>query len=246
MKNRLSAARHPAGYTLTEMIISTTILGMVTAGTMAVFLMGMRSMYKDVERLNTDATLRQLTLHVAKETIDSTEFYVLPTYEKLDGSLDLTGDIAPLDPAEPDVGEIQLASGDCLVLVTRVNIDNTSNVRQFRVYYRAVTTAAAMGPLRYYEGRDYGDSGTATSLSVLLNAVNLKATPAYAGSRVLAANTRGRPKTGGGYFPVFSTEATVPTATNESVSLNIEVINGSSTVNMLSSSSFNYTISPRR
>lgn len=239
------AARN-AAYTVPEMLITITIFSMVMAGTLSVFLMGMRSMYKDIERLQTDSTLRQLTLHVAKETIDSTEFYVFPDYRTLDGDVDLDNDISPLDPAEPEEDELQLASGDCLVLVTRVNIDNTSNVRQFRIYYRVVTETAAQGPLRYYESRDYGAAGTGTPLNDLLDAVNLKTTPIFPTSRVLAANSRGRPKVGGGYYPVFCTEATVPTATNESVSLNIEVINGKSAVNLLSSSSFNYTISPRR
>jgi hypothetical protein len=133
------------------------------------------------------------------------------------------------------------------VLVTRVTVDQTSNVRQFRIYYRTVKTPEEQGELRYYESDDYGSDGTSTSLTSLLNAVKLKTTPAYPGTRVLASITRGKPKADGtGYFPVFSTQATVPAATNESVSLNIEVINGKSATNMLSSSSFNYTISPRR
>jgi prepilin-type N-terminal cleavage/methylation domain-containing protein len=248
MKTRpLRRRRSNAGYTLTEIMITTTIFGMVVAGTLTVFMMGMRSMYRDIERLSTDSTLRRLTLHVAKETIDSTEFYVFPNYQSLDGSVNLVTDISPLSPAEPDEGETQLASGDCLVLVTRVTIESTSNVRQFRIYYRPVTSAGAQAPLRYYESTDYGSVGSEDSLNALLNAVNLKTTPAYPGSRELASITRGKPiPSSTDHFPVFSTEATVPTATNESVSLNIEVINGKSAVNMLSSSSFNYTISPRR
>ncbi len=250
MTTRPLTRRRSRGYTLTEIMVTTTVLGLVTAGTLSVFIMGMRSMYRDIERLSTDSTLRRLTLHVAKETIDSTEFYVFPTYESLDGSVNLTTDISPLDPADPDEGETQLASGDCLVLVTRVSIDTTSNVRQFRIYYRPVKIAGAQGSLRYYESALFGTeaTGSASPLATLLNAVNLKTTPAFAGSREIATTTRGKPDPDDedGFFPIFSTEATVPTATNESVSLNVEVINGSSSLNLLSSSSFNYTISPRR
>ncbi len=245
-----SPRRRSGGYTLSEIMVTMTIFGLVVGGTLAVFIMGLRSMYRDIERLRTDSTLRRLTLHVAKETIDSTEFYVFPTYESLDGSVNLVADISPLDPAEPAEGQTQLASGDCLVLVTRVSIDSTANVRQFRIYYRPVKIAGARGPLRYFESAPFGneDTGTATPLATLLNAVNLKTTPLFAGSRELATTTRGKPDpdAAGSFLPIFSTEATVPTATNESVSLNIEVINGSSAVNLLSSSSFNYTISPRR
>jgi prepilin-type N-terminal cleavage/methylation domain-containing protein len=245
--SRRRARARQAAFTLTEIMITMTIMSLVIAGTLTVFMSGLRSMYKDIERLNTDATLRRVTLHVAKETIDSTEFYVFPNYQSLDGSVDLTDDISPLDPEEPDGDEIQLASGDCLVLVTRVTVEQTSNVRQFRIYYRTVTSPSAQGELRYYESADFGDDGTESSLTSLLNAVKLKTTPVYPGSRVLASITRGKPKADGtGYYPIFSTQATVPAATNESVSLNIEVINGKSATNMLSSSTFNYTISPRR
>lgn len=249
MKSRPPHRRRLAAFTLSEVMITTTILGFVTAGTLAVFILGMRSMYRDIERLNTDSILRRLTLHVAKETIDSTEFYVFPNYTALDGNVDLTNDISALEPDEPAEDETQLAMGDCLVLVTRVTTDVTSNVRQFRIYYRTTTSPATQSALRYYESPLYGTetTGSSSSLTQLLNGVNLKSAPNYPGSRLLAAITRGKPRTGGsGYLPVFSTEATVPTATNESVSLNIEVMNGTAATRMLSSSSFNYTISPRR
>lgn len=249
MKTSRQTSFGPAGFTLTEVMITMSIALIVTAGASGILLMGLRTMYKDTQRLVTDATLRQLTLHVAKQTIDASGFYLFPTYEKLDGSVNLDTDVAQLDPAEPEEGEIQLASGDCLVLVTRVRVEATSNVRQFRIYYRAVTSADAQGSLRYYESPPYGtaETGTATPLATLLNGVNLKVTPAYPGSRVLAATTRGkRREDGSGYYPVFSTQGTVTTAANESISLNIEVINGTSANNLLSSSSFNYTISPRK
>ncbi len=249
MKTRPCQPARAAGFTLTEVLITITILGLVTAGALSVVVVGLKMMYKDTQRLTTDATLRKLTLSVAKETIDSTEFYVFPNYQALDGSVDLTNDIAPLNPTDPAPGETQLASGDCLVLVTRVRADVTSNVYQFRVYYRPVTDPSVQAPLRYYESAPFGadpTQGTATPLTTLLNAVNLKTTPVYPGSVVLAKVTRGKPNPDGGYFPVFSTEATVATPTNESVSLNIEVINGTTAFNQLSSSSFNYTISPRR
>lgn len=243
-----SRHRSSGAFTLTEVMITTAIFTAVIAGTLSVFMMGMRSMYKDTERLKTDATLRQLTLHVAKETIDSTEFYLFPNFRSLDGSVNLANDVAQLEPDEPEGAETQLASGDCLVLVTRVNTDELSNVRQFRIYYRTVANPGTQGSLRYYESAAFGTptTGTATALTTLLNAVNLRSTPNITGSRELAPITRGKPKSGGGHFPIFSTEAEVPTAANESVSLNIEVINGTASNNTLSSSSFNYTISPRK
>lgn len=242
-----SPARRTAGFTVAEILITMTIGTLAMAGALGVLITGMRAMYRDTQRLATDSALRRLTMHVTKETVDSSEFYVLPTYESLDGSINLETDISPLAPEDPEPGQPQLAAGDCLVLVTRKTVEKTANVRQFRIYYRVAKVASAEGPLRYYESTNYGTDGTTTALATLLNGVNLKTTPTLTGSRVLAEKTRGKPKKdGSGYHPVFSTEATVPSATNESVSLNIEVITGTTVNNLLSSSTFNYTISPRR
>ena len=237
---KINLGRTPAspGFTLSEVMISMAI-GVTAIGlSLGVLLTGLRVMYKDTQRLTTNANLRKFTAEVAKETVDATEFYVFPTYEKLDGSVNLTTDIAPL---ETDAYGTDVAYGDCLVLVARVTVDNTSNIRQFRIYYRVVTDFDQAGPIRYYESTDYGTSGTSSSLATLLNAINLNATPTYPGTRVLAATARGR-----GSYPIFSTPSSITTSTNESVSINVEIINGSSVNNVLSSSSFNYTISPRR
>ena len=48
------------------------------------------------------------------------------------------------------------------------------------------------------------------------------------------------------FYPIFSSEAPTITASNESFSINVEFINGTTVNNLLSSSSFNYTVSPRR
>lgn len=240
-----------AGFTLVEILITLTIAVLVLGLTLGVFTTCLRAMYRDMQRLATNGALRSFTSQVAKETLDSTEFYVFPDYRKLDGSVDLAADVSSLDP---DSGVYQ-AFGDCLVLVTRVATSAMANVRQFRIYYRSTTGTThnvdAEAPIRYYESTDYGASGTATALTALLNGVNLKANPNLTGSRQVVQNTRGRlqspvPTTAPFCYPIFSTESATPTPTNDSVSINVEIINGTTANNLLSSSSFHYTISPRK
>jgi hypothetical protein len=48
------------------------------------------------------------------------------------------------------------------------------------------------------------------------------------------------------FYPIFSSESSTATPVNDGVSINVEIINGTTAANQLSSSSFNYTISPRR
>jgi len=253
-------SRSRSGFTLVEAMVSMTIVGLVMGLALTVFTNALRAMYKDGQRLSTNTSLRYFISQVSAETLDATEFYVFPTYEKLDGSINLTTDVSALNQ---DNYGTYLAHGDCLLLVRRVSTDDTtSNVRKFCIYYRVRAASAAAStqtPIRYYE-KEYDAAGTGTALTTLLNAVDLKTTPAFAGSRQIIASARGRPigspnnvapynsingvtETS---YPIFATESPTSVATNTSVSVNVEIINGTTAGNQLSSSSFNYTISPRK
>lgn len=237
--------RRRTGFTLVEVLISLSIVVTVMGLALGTYLFGLRTMYKDAERLATNASLRYFVAQVSKETLDASEFYIFPYYTSLNGSVNLDTDVTNIVTSSYG---INLYHGDCLVLVTRVSLEATSAIRQFRIYYRVVTASGQEGPIRYYESPDYGTGSTHASVATLLNGVNLAANPAIAGSRQLTARARGRPRDGfpNEIYPIFSSEFPTLTKTNENVSINVEIINGVSATNMLSSSSFNYTISPRR
>lgn len=237
--------RNARGFTLVEVLITMSIATLGMGLAVATFMNGFRTMYRDSVRLATNATLRYVMAHLAQETLDASEFYLFRDYRKLDGDVDLAADIAV---EETDPYGADLRHGDCLLLVTRVTVDETSNIRQFRIYYRVVAAPEQLSELRFYESTDYGVTGTPSSLKSLLDAVNLNATPAFTGSRVVATTTRGRLKTGSDTicYPIFSAETSSATANNEYISVNVEIISGNSVTNLLSSSSFNYTISPRK
>lgn len=275
MKTPRFFRRSQRGFTLTEALVSTTLVGLTMGLTMSTFIFCLRSMYKDAQRMATNSTLRYFTAHVAKETLDSSEFHIFTNYTKLDGSVDIANDVA--QQAEADYGT-EASYGDCLVLVTRVTVDADSNVKQFRIYYRIPANSSGTatpsapnntGQIRYYESAMLnGDAGVATPIATLLNAVNLSANPLIAGSRRLVQTARGRPITTAGahwcplstppyidtnkcthtndFYPIFSSETSTATPVNDGVSINVEIINGTTAANQLSSSSFNYTISPRR
>ncbi len=261
--------RRARGFTLVEVMISMTIVVAVLGMAMSTFLFGLRTMYKDTVRLQTNASLRFFTSQMSKETVDASEFYLFADYTKLDGSVDIDDTDGATDMAAPadDGNGTNIAHGDCIVLVTRTSLATGSLVRSFRIYYRVAKTAdvSCSAPIRYYESQDYGTSGTATALGSLLNAVNLSTnTSNYVKTGTTITSTSSWARTGDTnrlitttakgkqigttttYYPVFCSEASTITATNESFSVNVEFINGNSAINMLSSSSFNYTVSPRR
>lgn len=253
-----------AAFTLVEVMVSLTVVSLVMGMCLSTFLFGLRTMYKDTQRLATNASLRSFMAQISKETLDSSYFYVFPYYKSLDGSVNLTTDpssMAQIEDAADNDYDKWVAHGDCLVLVTRTSTYRTTDIRQIRVYYRLTTNQATRNgeaALRYYETADWGEgtSGASnghTNLATELNAINLNSSPLISGSRAISTRTVGRkvpaPYTGyasGDRYPVFCTESPDSTPTNGFISINLEFINGSTTNNLLSSSSFNYTISPRR
>lgn len=245
MKSSFSRRRSSRGFTLVEVIISMTI-GVLTIGlALGTFLFGLRLMYKDNARLQTNASLRNFMAQMSKETLDSSEFYIFPAYTSLNGSVDLATSVSSLTT---DPYGASIAHGDCVVLVTRTAVTVGAAVRQFRIYYRVATVANRNNeaPIRYYEGTDYGASSAQTDLPALLNAVDLNTTPNFSGSRQITARAKGRRiGTTSNFYPIFCSEAPTITATNENFSINVEFINGTA-ANLISSSSFNYTVSPRR
>lgn len=256
--------RRPTAFTLVEVMVSMTVVTLVMGMCLSTFLMGMRTLYKDNQRLATNASLRSFMAQISKETLDASYFYVFPYYTSITNSINLTtapASMSQIENAADDDYDKWVAHGDCLVLVTRTSQFRTTDIRQIRIYYRTTTTQAGRNSeaaLRYYETADWGEGTASTSnghtdLATELNAINLNANPLRLGSRLINARTVGRqvpaPYTGyaaGDRYPIFCTESPDSTPTNGFIAINLEFINGSTTNNLLSSSSFNYTISPRR
>lgn len=270
-----------AGFTLVEVMISMTICVMVLGMTLSTFLFGLRTQYKDTQRLITNASLRAFTAQITKETLDASVFYLFDYYTKLDTSVNLATD--PIFPVGPEIDSANddydkwIAHGDCLVLVTLTSLYRNTDIRQIRIYYRKTASQAevnAEAPVRYFETADWGEGPAPTSpitagatnghpssgMAAELNAIDLNFNPSLAGSRQLNPRSKGRkvpvsPVTGtypngsyvsGDLYPIFSTESPTANPADGFISINVEFINGTSAINMLSSSSFNYTISPRK
>jgi type II secretory pathway pseudopilin PulG len=255
-----------AGFTLVEIMISMSIGVLVIGMALSTFIFGLRIMYKDSQRLASNASLRKFMAQISNETVDASYFYLFPYYTSLDGSVNLATDPATLTQdfdSTTDIFDRWVAHGDCLVLVTKTSQFRSTDIRQIRIYYRVTTNQAtvnAEAPLRYYETPDIWGEGTAgagnghplSGLAAELNLIDLNSNPNLSGSRLLNARSMGRkvpsPYTGymaGDCYRMFSTESATQTPTNGFIAINIEFINGTTQNNLLSSSSFNYTISPR-
>ncbi len=280
MKTLTNSRRGPAAFTLVEVLISMGVVTIVLSMCMSTFLFGLRTMYKDSQRLETNASLRSLMAQISKETLDASFFYLFPYYTAIDTNVNLTADpstMIQIENAADDDYDKWVAHGDCLVLVTTTSQYRTTDIRQIRIYYRVVTNQTqrnSQATIRYYEtpdtagpglgwgegSPDDGNPGTndgnghpLSGLAAELNAINLAANPVRANTKQLVAKTIGRavpspytPFAPGDRYPVFSSESPDATATNGFIAINMEVVNGTTVNNLLSSSSFNYTVSPRR
>jgi prepilin-type N-terminal cleavage/methylation domain-containing protein len=90
MKYKANTSSDPSsGFTLVEVMISMTIAVSVLGMCMSSFLFGLRAMYKDTERLKTNASLRSFMAQVSKETLDASQFYLFRDYTAIDNSVDL-------------------------------------------------------------------------------------------------------------------------------------------------------------
>lgn len=254
-----SATKHRAsqGFTLVEVMMAMTILAVVVSMTMSQFLYGMRVLYRDSARAETNANLRRFTSNITRQTLDASEFYLFPYYTALDGNIDLTADKAALTIGADDIYD---ANGDCLVLITKTTDQTPVKIRRIRIYYRVTTNQTTMNadaPIRLYDtgesgtwGENAGNTHAYSALKAALDGIVLSSAPTLSGSTEIYSRTRGRKKTAStDLYPIFSSASPSPSSSSDStVSINVEFLNGSnaSGQKLLSSSSFNYTISPRR
>lgn len=270
MKNTGHPRRGQAAFTLVEVLISLSVVTIVMSMCMSTFLFGLRTMYKDSQRLETNASLRSLMAQISKETLDASFFYLFPYYTDVDTSVSLVAgasggpsSMTQIENAADDDYDKWVAHGDCLVLVTTTSQHRTTDIRQIRIYYRIVTNQTqrnSQAAIRYYESADWGEGTSSVSnghplsgLAAELEGINLAGNPNRASTKQLVAKTVGRtvpspytPFASGDRYPVFSSESPDATASNGYIAINMEVVNGTTVNNMLSSSSFNYTVSPRR
>ena len=291
MKTTLTFRRRAtAAFTLVEVLISLSVVVSVLGMAMSTYMMMVRTMYKDNQRLATNASLRSFMAQMSKETLDASCFYLFTNYSMLDGSVDLAADPVVLSQSEDFTDndyDRWIGHGDCLVLVTKTSgiapptssrSASITGVRRPRPIAMptprcATTRLPIRQEVRPRLGRGHRGGlqrpplpGLATELNginlnsatsgVSYDSTGTKYNPAatdFSGYKVLTLRTRGR------LFSIalhtlcperplshFLPESPSANQNNGFISINVEFINGTSVTNMLSSSSFNYTISPRR
>lgn len=127
------------GYTLVEILVATTIFGLVTAGLLGVFIQALSVYYYDVGKLMVNKDMRRFTQEMSENATYANYFRIFPSYQDLSRTVDTL-----VNPADPDQGFTTAItdtslndglSGDCLVLVYKDPADDRK-ISRLIIYFR--------------------------------------------------------------------------------------------------------------
>lgn len=149
-----SRAATRRAFTLVEILIATSIMAIVSAGMLRIFVQILNVYYYDTGKIMVNKDIRKFTSEMTENATYANYFRIFPSYSNL--SRTVTTYIDPSDPdqgfttaiADTSVNDNQ--SGDCLVLVYKDPTDDRK-IARIMAYFRAPTNATdplSTGPVR--------------------------------------------------------------------------------------------------
>jgi prepilin-type N-terminal cleavage/methylation domain-containing protein len=215
------------GLTLVELLIATTIAGVVTVGIFSVFLQALKIYDYDSKKLTVNRYIRDFTAELTENATFANYALIFPDFST-------RANVSPV--LNPDTGNIETAginvpvedgqSGDMLVLVF-VDPANDKKIKRIVGYYRAAPTRGAAGPVRRFE-REFEPSSDSTAVALLPANSTIEDWP-----QVIELSEG---LSDGRLFHNFY---------GRSVMVNGEIIQDSGGRTRVASNTYNFTISPR-
>ncbi len=135
---------HRRAFTLVEILVSTTMFAMVSAGILGVFIQVLSVYHYDIGKLLVNKDLRKFTGEMTENATYANYFRIFPSYSNLSRSVDTL-----VDPNDPDQGftttmtDTSLTdgySGDCMVLVYKDPADDRK-ISRLIIYFRVPGTS---------------------------------------------------------------------------------------------------------
>jgi len=143
--------RRPRGFTLVEIMVAMTLMLMISAGMLRVFLQVLNTYYYDTAKLQINHDIRTFTAAMSENATYANYFKIFPAYNNLTRST--TTLVNPNDPdqgyttAMTDTSVNDGQSGDCLVLVYK-DLTNDTLISRIMVYFRSPDPVTNIGPVR--------------------------------------------------------------------------------------------------
>lgn len=153
-RSHLRASSRARGFTLVEMLVATTVLGLVSVGMLRILIQTLNVYYYDTGKILVNKDIRKFTGEMTENATYANYFRIFPSYTNLTRTV--TTYVNPSDPdqgfttAIADTSVNDGLSGDCLVLVYKDPADDRKIARLI-AYFRAPTNPsdpASTGPVR--------------------------------------------------------------------------------------------------
>lgn len=149
MKTKLRRLRR--GFTLVEMLVAVTILGLISAVLMRTFLQVLNIYFYDTAKLQINKDIRTFTAAMSENATYANYFKIFPAYDNLSRTTPTL-----VNSSDPDQGYTTALtdtscadglSGDCLVLVYKDTANDTL-ISRIIVYFRSPDATTGIGPVR--------------------------------------------------------------------------------------------------
>lgn len=143
--------RRQRGFTLVEMLVAVTILGIISAVMMRSFLQVLNIYFYDTAKIQINHDIRTFTASMSENATYANYFKIFPSYTDLSRTTSTL-----VNPSDPDQGFTTAItssavndgqSGDCLVLVYKDTADDTKIARLI-IYFRSPDPTTHIGPVR--------------------------------------------------------------------------------------------------
>jgi prepilin-type N-terminal cleavage/methylation domain-containing protein len=154
------------GMTLIEILVATTIAGIISAGLFSVFLQALHIIDYDEKKLTINRYIRDFTAELTDTATFANYALIVPDFStRTSISPVLNADTGNIDTAGINVPVEDGQSGDMLVLVYVDPADDT-RIERIVGYYRAALAVGEAGPVRRFE-LEFNPSTTTTALNLL-------------------------------------------------------------------------------
>ncbi len=157
-----SIPRTRRGYTLVEVLVASTLLGLVSVGVFSFFLQALNIYHYETGKLLVNRDIRNFTNEISSSATSANDFLIFPSYNNLTRDVSSVASMISMDGEDPvyaysasvvDTSVNDGVSGDCLVLIFK-DPENDRNVSRLVGYFRAPANASdpnSEGPVRKFD-----------------------------------------------------------------------------------------------
>jgi len=145
-----SRRRGHAGFTLTEILVTTALMGLLGVGLFSLFLQSLNLFHFDAAKLRVNRDIRTFTSEMTDNATYANYFMVFPDFETRSTTVSYEDAEGDTQSVTVDASVNNGQSGDMLVLVY-TDVDAPSKINRLVGYYRDADDEDSEGPVRTFD-----------------------------------------------------------------------------------------------